>query len=116
MSDVQPPVPAPQPPANQPPVAAPVVPGKTLGIVALIVAFFFSLLGLILGLVARSQSKRAGVKNTPATIAIVLSIIFMVLGIIGGIVWASAIGSLFNACAQLGPGVHEVGGVTYTCG
>jgi hypothetical protein len=36
------------------PAPAPVVPGKTLGIVAVIVVFFISLLGLILGIVARS--------------------------------------------------------------
>jgi preprotein translocase subunit SecG len=48
-------------------------PGKTLGIVALILTFFFTLLGLILGLVAQSQSKAAGVKNTPAKVAVVLT-------------------------------------------
>ena len=66
------------------PYAAP-EPGKTLGIVALIAVFFISLLGLILGFVAQSQSKAAGVPNTPAKVAIILGIIFIVLQIVGGI-------------------------------
>ena len=63
-------------PAPAPAAAAPAVPGKTLGIVALILAFVAPLIGAILGFVARAQSKAAGVKNTPATVAIVLGIIF----------------------------------------
>ena len=53
--------------------------GKTLGIVGLVLAFVFSLAGLIVSAIARSQSKKAGVKNTPATVGLVLSIIFLVL-------------------------------------
>lgn len=70
--------PAPQAPAG---ASAP-VPGKTLGIVALILAFFFQLLGLILGIVALNQSKGSGYSNAPAKWAIWLSIIFMVLGVV----------------------------------
>ena len=91
------------------------VPGKTLGIVALILAFFFQLIALILGFVARSQSKKAGVKNTPATIAIVLSIIFGIGWIIGITVAIITGVALFNQCAELGNGIHEIDGVTYTC-
>src|SRR5690606_26098953 len=90
--------------------------GKTLGIVGLVLAFLFSLAGLIVSLIARSQSKKAGVKNTPATVGVVLSIIFLVLQIIAIILSVTVFASLFNACAQLGPGVWEVDGVTYTCG
>ena len=75
--------PAPVPPVPAAPAASD---GKTLGIVALIVTFFFSLVGLILGFVARGQSKRAGVKNTPATVAIVLGFIFLIGTIIAIIV------------------------------
>jgi len=64
------------------PAPAPVVPGKTLGIVALIVTFFASVIGLILGIVARNQSKAAGVENTPAKVAIILGIIFTVIYIL----------------------------------
>ena len=70
------------------PVASTDYPGKTLGIVALVLAFVFSLLGLILGIVASNQSKAAGVKNTPAKVAVILSVIFIVLGILGAIIGA----------------------------
>jgi hypothetical protein len=91
------------------------VPGKTLGIVALVLAFLAPIIGFILGLVAKSQSKKAGVKNTPATVAIVLGLIFTIVYII--IIGVSIAGAtaLLGQCADLGPGVHEVGGVTYTC-
>jgi hypothetical protein len=95
-------------------------PGKTLGIVALIASFFIALLGLILGIVALNQSKKAGFKNGPAKAAIILSIIFMVIGLIVAIVLitsgAALFGNLAQVCADLGPGEHVVDGVTYTCG
>ena len=68
------------------PGPAPVSDGKTLGIVGLVLAFVFSLAGLIVSIIANNQSKAAGVQNTPAKIGIVLSIIFLILGIIGIIV------------------------------
>jgi len=91
------------------------VPGKTLGIVALILSFFFQLIALILGIVALSQSRKAGVKNTPALVAIILSIVFGIIWIVvvGGLVAGGA--ALLSQCADLGPGVHQVGGVTITC-
>jgi len=104
------------------PPAAPVygsapaaVPGKTLGIVALILAFFFQLIALILGIVALSQSRKVGAKNTPALVAIILSIVFGIVWIliIGGLVAGGA--ALLGQCADLGPGIHEVNGVTITC-
>jgi preprotein translocase subunit SecG len=101
------------------PAAPAVVPGKTLGIVALILAFVFQLLGLILGIVASNQSKKAGVKNGPAKAAIILSIIFMVIGLIIGISLAAGgaalFGGLADICGTYGTGVWEVNGVTYTC-
>jgi uncharacterized membrane protein len=98
-------------------------PGKTLGIVALIASFFISLLGLILGIVALNQSKKAGFTNGPAKAAIILSIIFMVLGVIaiilvfalGGTLFGAAMQNLAEVCAELGAGEHTVDGVTYTC-
>ncbi|WP_396641799.1 hypothetical protein [Microbacterium sp.] len=63
----------------------PVEAGKTLGIVALVAVFFIALLGLILGFVAQSQSKAAGVPNTPARVAIILGFVFLALQVVGGI-------------------------------
>lgn len=98
--------------------ASAAVPGKTLGIVALVLSFllFSSTLGFILGLVAKSQSKKAGVSNGPATAAIVIGLIgTIIIAIIIGVSVAGA-GALLGQCADLGPGVHEAGGVTITCG
>ena len=101
-------------PAPMPPMAPPASDGKTLGVVAFVVVFFFSILGIILGFVARGQSKRAGVKNTLATAAIVLGFVFLVLGVI--LIAAIAV-PLATQCAQYGPGVHDLGnGVVLTCG
>jgi len=100
-------------PAVPPTAAAPVSsPGKTLGIVGLVFAFLFPVLGLILSIVAKVQSRGAGVKNTPSTVGIVLSIIFIVGYILIIVV---AFGSLFAGCAQYGPGIHHVNGITLTC-
>lgn len=57
--------------------------GKTLGIVGLILAFIAAPIGLIVSAVARSQSKKAGVGNVPATIGLILGI----LGTIGVVIW-----------------------------
>ena len=103
------PVPAPAP--------APVSDGKTLGIVGLVLAFVFSVAGLIVSIIARGQSKRAGVQNTPATVGIVISI----LGIIGYVIAIAfvilGIIALASACAGLEPGVYTLeNGGTLTCG
>lgn len=91
--------------------------GKTLGIIALIVAFFFSLIGIILGFVAKGQSKRAGVKNTPATVAIVLGFLFLIGTIIAIVVGVAGGAALINACAGLEPGTYTLdNGATLTCG
>lgn len=119
------------PPAAAPAYAAPpapayagtptTFPGKTLGIVALVVVFFFSLLGLILGYVARSQSKSAGMPNTPAKVAIILGWVFLALSIIGGIILTfvaiAGFGVVADTCARLGNGVWTLdNGTTITCG
>ncbi len=75
----------PQQPAYQP--VQPVYvstdyPGKTLGIVGLVFAFVFAVVGIILSAIALSQSKAAGFKNTPAKVGLILSIIFVAIYII----------------------------------
>jgi hypothetical protein len=103
-------------PAPAPTPAAPAASdGKTLGIVGVVLAFLIPLVGLIVSIVARGQSKRAGVSNGAATAGIIISIIIMVVGIIVAIVIGATAGSLLSICGDLGPGVHELNGVTYTC-
>jgi hypothetical protein len=97
------------------------VPGKTLGIVALIVAIFFNIIGLILGIVALNQSKKAGAKNGPAVAAIIVGAVFAVIGaiiLIAIIVTSAALvgGAVSELCAGLEPGVYDLtDGTTITC-
>lgn len=65
-----------------PPAATGPIPGKTLGIVALIVAIFFNVIGLILGIVALVQSRKAGYKNGPAIAAIIVGAVLTIVAII----------------------------------
>lgn len=57
-------------------------PGKTLGVVGLVVAIFFNVIGLIISAIAFSQSKKAGYKNTPALVGIIVGAVLFALGII----------------------------------
>lgn len=126
---------APPPAASQPayssappaPYGAPAnapVPGKTLGIVALVVAIFFNVIGLILGIVALVQSRKAGVKNGPAVAAIIVGAVLTVLGIIIAIVvfatLAAATGyaaEVLQACQAVDfSGTVTVQGVSVDCG
>jgi hypothetical protein len=110
-------MPAPAAPAPAP--AGTDFPGKTLGIVGLILAIFFNLIGLIVSAIALNQSKKAGYKNGPAKAGVIVGAILLVLSIIGTIIFvvagAALFGGIVDMCAQLGEGVWEVDGVTYTC-
>ena len=92
------PAPAYQPPSSSP--SSPVTPqqpigedpGKTLAIVGIILAFFFSIIGLIVSIVARGKSRNAGHPATLATVGIVLNSVFILLGtVILGILTAITI-------------------------
>jgi heme/copper-type cytochrome/quinol oxidase subunit 1 len=65
-------------PAAQP--ASP--PGKTLGIVGLILAIFCSIIGAIVSFIAYRQSQAAGWKNNIALAGIVVGVVLFVLGIV----------------------------------
>ncbi|MCT9821540.1 DUF4190 domain-containing protein [Microbacterium sp. W1N] len=102
------------------------VPGKTMGIVALVLAIVpvgLQLVGLILGIVALVQSRKAGVKNAPALWAIIVSSVLIVIGVIVGIVlvalFAGAAGDLasqIDAClANGGTGYVEIWGQQVSC-
>lgn len=103
-------------PNFQNPAAPTEDPGKTLGIVGLVLAFIAPLIGLIVSLVARSKSKAAGFQNGLATAGIVIGAIFTAVALLVTIVLGVTLGSVAAKCAELGPGVHQEGGVTYTCG
>lgn len=68
-------------PPQQPVAAAPLLPAKdpgtTLAVVGLVFAFIFAPVGIVLSILAKNKSKKAGFKNTLATVGIVLSILFL---------------------------------------
>jgi hypothetical protein len=68
------PTPAPAAPAD--------FPGKTLGIVGLVLSIVASFVGLIVSIVANNQSKAAGVANQPAKIGIIIGIITTILTVL----------------------------------
>jgi hypothetical protein len=98
-------------PAPAPAPAAPAaVPGKTLGIVGLILAFVAPLIGVIVSAIANSQSKAAGIKNTPAKAGIIIGIILTVLYLF------LAIGlPLILAASGLGTCTVTIDGVVQPC-
>ncbi|NQX35204.1 hypothetical protein [Herbiconiux sp. VKM Ac-2851] len=83
--------------APQPAPAGTDYPGKTLGIVGLIVAIFFNLIGLIISAIALSQSKKAGYKNTPALAGVIVGAVLFVIAIIFSIVTVVASMSMMGS-------------------
>lgn len=77
-------------------------PGKTLGIVGLVLAIFFNLIGLIVSAVALNQSKKAGYKNTPALVGVIVGAVLLALGIILSIVFFGVIIAAVNSGSTYG--------------
>ncbi|MCW4385855.1 hypothetical protein OH146_08720 [Salinibacterium sp. SYSU T00001] len=92
-------------------------PGKTLGIVGFILAFFVNIAGLIVSIIALVKSKKAGHGNGFAIAGIIVSILSIIAGIlIIAAIIAGATAITDAACAELGPGVWELdGGGTLEC-
>ena len=108
-------------PAGAPYAPAPIAenPGKTMGIVALILAIFLNIVGAIVGIVALNKSKKAGFKNGPALAAIivgfvlfVLTIIIIVVSVMAGV---AAYQQIVDACGGLGGQQVVISGTTVTC-
>ncbi|WP_114560873.1 DUF4190 domain-containing protein [Desertihabitans aurantiacus] len=91
-------------------------PGRTLGIVGLVLAIVAAPIGLIVSIVALVQSKKAGMGNGLAVAGIIVGALFtigIILLIVGGVV-AFNVG-MEQVCSQLGPGTHDVDGTPITC-
>lgn len=84
-----------------------------MGLVGLILAIVAPLIGLIVSIIARSQSKAAGMPNGKAKAGIIVSIVLMVLGLL---VVGISVATVISTCGDLGPGSHQVNGITVTCG
>ncbi|GAA1829012.1 hypothetical protein ACFFOM_12865 [Microlunatus capsulatus] len=81
-------------PSGPAPQAGP-LPGKTLGIVGLVLAIFCSLIGAIVSFIAYRQSAAAGWKNNVALAGVIVGLVLFVIGLVfrlsGG--YASMMGS-----------------------
>lgn len=109
-----------QPMMTQPMAApAPTVqsedPGKGMGIASLVLAFIAPLIGLILGIIAKGKSKKAGHNNGLALAGIIVSCISMAISTVVIILIAAGAASVVAKCKDLGPGTHYDNGTTITC-
>jgi hypothetical protein len=68
------------------------IPGRAMGIWAFVLSFLLPLLGLIFGVVALIQSRRAHVPNRLAIAGIVISIVLMLAAGVVTLVIASTVG------------------------
>ena len=116
-----PPAPYGYPGAYQPPAQQP---GKTMGIIGLILSCLFfipfaSLVGVILSIVGFVQSRKAKMSNGPALAGIIIGGVVFVLTMIATIaifVFAvDQVGTLIDICEDRGPGTHFVDGEVYEC-
>ena len=116
-----PPAPYGYPGAYQPPAQQP---GKTMGIIGLILSCLFfipfaSLVGVILSIVGFVQSRKAKMSNGPALAGIIIGGVVFVLTLIATIaifVFAvDQVGTLIDICEDRGPGTHFVDGEVYEC-
>jgi heme/copper-type cytochrome/quinol oxidase subunit 1 len=91
-------------------------PGKKLGVIGLILAFPFQLIGLIVSIVALRKSTKAGFKNPAAIWGIVVGLVGTITLAIIIAVAVAAVSASASFCAENGAGVFENNGVTITCG
>jgi len=80
---------APPPPDGGNPYGAPQYggppaqdPGRTMGIVGLVLAIFCSLIGMVVSIIAFNKSKAAGFKNNIALAGIIVGAVLFVVGLI----------------------------------
>ena len=80
---------APPPPGGGTPYGAPQYggppaqdPGRTMGIVGLVLAIFCNLIGLVVSIIAFNKSKQAGFKNNIARAGILVGAVLFVIGLI----------------------------------
>lgn len=88
-------------------------PGRTIGIIGLVLAILIPLIGLVVSIVARSKSKKAGHKNGLALAGIFVSLALIVVTIVGT---AFFVFGATNFCKENGTGTHTTeDGVIITC-
>jgi len=114
----------PVPPHHEPagpgayPVAPAPAPGPTLAVVGLVTAAIpcTALVGLVISIVALVRARRGLMPGRGLAVAgVVVGAFWLVVGIAALALGGFGILSLWQTCQELGDGVHEVDGVTYTC-
>lgn len=94
-------------------------PGKVMGIVGLILAFFLPLIGMILSIIGLVQSKKAGFSNVPAVVGIIVGALLTILITIVLIASFSyiqeAMTAYTDACVDGGQSSFTVDGVEFAC-
>ncbi|UNK70067.1 hypothetical protein [Microbacterium sp. H1-D42] len=105
-------------PAYAQPVAAPApaAPAGGLAIAGLILAFVAAPIGLVLSIVALVKRKRGGASIGLPLTGVIISALFIIGTITAIVIAVSMLTQVAAICTELGPGVWESGGVTYTCG
>jgi len=91
-------------------------PGRTLGVVGLVLSVVANVIGLIVSIIAFRKSKQAGFNNMMAKVGIVIGAVTTGFGLLMGGIGIYAAVHLASTCSDLGPGVHQVGTTTVTCG
>jgi len=100
-------------------------PGKTMGIVGLILSCLFfipfaSLVGVILSIVAFVQSRKARISNGPALAGIIIGAVVFLLTLLGTIlIFAFAVdtaSTIYEVCTEQGSGTVFVDGEQINCG
>ncbi len=109
-------------PPYSPPGAAPYAqptptpPGRVLSIVGLVLAVVAAPIGLVISIVAAVKLGKAGQPKGLAIAGIIVGAIITIFWIIAIIFFVAVFANIFGTCAELGPGVWNIDGVTYRCG
>jgi len=69
-------------------------PGRTLGVVAVVLAFYAQIPALIMGIIAWVWSSKAGHNNVPAKVAVAVSGALLVIVIVAIVGWIALVASL----------------------
>lgn len=97
---------------------SPAQPSATLAIAGLVTSVLgcTALVGLVLSIVALVRVRRGTASGRGLAIAgIVVGALWLVVGLVAAFGFTGLFVGIFQTCAELGDGVHQVDGVTYTC-
>ena len=108
--------PAAAPGASAYPQPSPTPPGRVLAIIGLVLAILVAPVGLVISIVAAVKLGKAGQPKGMAIAGIIVGALITIFWIVVLILVFTVFAALFGMCAELGPGVWQVDGMTYRCG